>query len=610
MKGLLSTFLIAASITLSAQIPVTDMECRNAATNFAQHFLQYRNITHSDIVSVYDYQENSKTLMKEVRFNNNLSIVLSGYKNCKPILLYSTDEEPILSEIDNLPIGLLCFIDNYCGAILYAADSLANDSISQEWVELLNPTNLDSLTRANIYGPYLKTRWGQSSSNDASSNDRDCNAYNFYVGQTSDSCKSCTSEKCPTGCIATAMAQIMNYWKYPVYSPSLLEQFDWCNMPDALLKRINNVENVNYEIERDAIAKLMAECGTAADMDYCCKETWYLSERCESFAFPIDARNALVNDFYYHSDADVKRRFYYTNSQWKRMLIHDIINERPVLYSGISYKNDSAHYSRGGHAFVCDGYDENTDKFHFNWGDKGNYDQTWCTIDSIIQNNNYYWNHFERAIFNIYPSSNQDYCDYSLPLQLHYNYYYTLLGNTTPPPHENVPKTMTHLISVPNENQYPSTWRTIPSGATSEYTAHKSVVLKDGFHAEAGSEFRAYITPCEQCETALRGNDESPKEIAEVQGIVPKESVTPTSLSGQGMTIHPNPNTGKFHITLCDKQDMVKQVAVFGILGSPMVMKNNPQSEDVDISRLPSGIYVVKVLTNLGNVYFEKVVKE
>ena len=95
--------------------------------------------------------------MKEVRFDNNLSIVLSGYKNCKPILLYSTDEEPILSEIDKLPIGLLCFIDNYCGAISYAADSLANDSISQEWVELLNPINPDSLTRANIYGPYLKT---------------------------------------------------------------------------------------------------------------------------------------------------------------------------------------------------------------------------------------------------------------------------------------------------------------------------------------------------------------------------------------------------------------------------------------------------------------------
>ena len=543
--------------------------------------------------------------MKEVLFDNNLSIVFSAYKNCLPVLIYNNG--PVLSDFNSLPDGLKCFIDNYSCAILFAIDSLATDSINHNWISLLNPTKSDKSVRTNqIYGPYLTTRWGQSSSNDY----LDCSAYNYYVDLTSDSCNSCsTSSKCPTGCIATAMAQIMNYWKYPVYSPLLLEQFDWCNMPDALFKRINNNVNNNYEIERDAIAKLMAECGKAADMDYCCKNSLFLSERCASFTFPIDARNALVDTFFYHADADVKRRFFYTNKKWKQMLIDDIKNGRPVLYSGVSYENDE--YKRGGHAFVCDGYDENTEKFHFNWGhlDDPAVD-TWCTIDSIVEAGTYNWNHLERAVFNIYPDTFQDYCDFTLSLETHYNNYYTLLGNTTPPPYENVPKTMTHLISVPDNVQYPASWRTIPSGATSEYTAHKTVVLKDGFRAEAGSEFRAYINPCESCETSLRSSDESYEKPASKMRFAPIESqIEPHQLS-KGISVYPNPNTGRFYIGLNDKQDSIKQITLYGILGNQIMTKKHLQSGDMDLSQFPPGVYVVKVLTNTGISYFEKVIKE
>ena len=145
----------------------------------------------------------------------------------------------------------------------------------------------------------------------------------------------------------------------------------------------------------------------------------------------------------------------------------------------------------------------------------------------------------------------------------------------------------------------------VNNGAKVRLQAGREIILKNGFHAAEGAVFKADIVPCE----AIFRDEGNLKETSQSAKIC-HETIMVESLLTQGMTIHPNPNTGKFHITLCDKQDMMKQVAVFGILGNPMVMMNNPQSEAVDISRLPSGIYVVKVLTNLGNVYFEKIVKE
>ena len=65
----------------------------------------------------------------------------------------------------------------------------------------------------------------------------------------------------------------------------------------------------------------------------------------------------------------------------------------------------------------------------------------------------------------------------------------------------NVPLTFTRLTSVPNDPQLPSSWRTIPSGATSEYAAHEEIVLQDGFLAEPGCNFYAHIVPCPSCDS-------------------------------------------------------------------------------------------------------------
>lgn len=166
---------------------------------------------------------------------------------------------------------------------------------------------------------------------------------------------------CPTGCVATAMAQVMNFWQYPAqgigsnsYYPSSAVgetlsldfsqiTFDW----DAMLERYN-AQSPQESI--DAVSTLMYACGVGVNMNYAPGE---------SGSNYTQATNALVNYFGYDIGIRDLSRNYFELPEWVDMIYSELAAGRPVLYGGL---NDD-----GGHAFVCDGY--RTDGyFHINWG--------------------------------------------------------------------------------------------------------------------------------------------------------------------------------------------------------------------------------------------------
>ena len=590
-----------------AQNPVSETETKTAAVHYAQSFLQYKNLSSSNILTTDVYKENTVTLMREVVFDNGLSIILSAYKSCLPVLLYSTNHTTILSDIETIPDGLRDFIQNYACVIAYAADANRNLNEHPDWALLLDTGLSENVTRSgHVYGPLLTTIWGQR----AAYHGHVYNAYNYYVSTTG--CNP-PHDTCPAGCVAVAMAQIMKYWNYPVYMPNKVEQYDWCNMPDTLyyIKSVNENNDTNYNYnfiaERNAIARLMADCGSAADMDYC-------KYPCQSFAWPINARNGLVDTFGYHPDAIRKLRSSYSTQNWKMMLINDISAGRPVLYGGVSWKWNN--YELGGHAFVCDGYNENTDKFHFNWGHNGSRNDVWCTIDSIIEGNSN-WNHLERAVFNIYPNYTQDYCDFELPLWVHYYEYYNISGNTTPLPYQNVPKTFTRLVSVPDTLNFPASWRTIPNGDTAEYVAHEEIVLQNGFLAEEGSDFYAHIVPCPSCsgisaQSMATGNTLPPMNDTYMPS---QQDSSGTSISEsqveQRLQVWPNPVSGTLHIQLPDAEKEMVGISVCDLLGRVMLQKENFSTKtELDVSTLSRGMYIIQVRTLEGKSMTAKFMKE
>lgn len=170
-----------------------------------------------------------------------------------------------------------------------------------------------------------------------------------------------------TGCVATAMAQVMAYYKYPkqlkadipgyvnrwngipMEIPTITREegiYDWDNM----LPKYNKEANATQQ-QKDAVAKLMYHCGAAVKMSY----------------GPESAASVSASKLakYFGYDADLMMdlsRSSFTLDKWMQIIDTELAAGRPVLYGGQA--------SDGGHQFICDGKD-GEGLYHINWGWSG-----------------------------------------------------------------------------------------------------------------------------------------------------------------------------------------------------------------------------------------------
>ncbi len=165
-----------------------------------------------------------------------------------------------------------------------------------------------------------------------------------------------------TGCVATAIAQIMRFWQHPLKGKGSHSYewesgettlsmdfskvtFDWANMPFIHTDSWTSKQD-------DAVATLMEACGYAMDMDY----------NTSSGAVTAVATQRLVSYFDYAPSNRHYFRDFYGLYEWEDLVYNSLANGCPVLYHGQG--------SGGGHAFVVDGYKDNG-YFHLNWGWSG-----------------------------------------------------------------------------------------------------------------------------------------------------------------------------------------------------------------------------------------------
>ncbi|MCP9610690.1 thiol protease/hemagglutinin PrtT [Coprobacter tertius] len=255
-------------------------------------------------------------------------VMIAADDRIQPILGYSFDNRFIT---ENMPQNIRFWLDAY------------NKSIAQIITSGNYKRTERELKSTSVVGPLLgETQWNQL---DPYYND----------------CPTIRDTHCPTGCVATAMAQIMYYHKWPLTGKgshkyvSETEKFnlsatfegtryDWENMTP----RYNDKSS---DIEKAAVAQLMFHCGVSCDMDYT-----YQS----SGAMDNTAAHALYTYFGYDKGLRVVFADYYTTENWSRLLKSELDAQRPIMYGGSNNRNE-------GHEFVCDGYDNNG-LFHINWG--------------------------------------------------------------------------------------------------------------------------------------------------------------------------------------------------------------------------------------------------
>ena len=257
-------------------------------------------------------------------------VIVSGEERTPDILGYSNGGR---FDAAKVPANMRSWLDGYKAQIKAAAASTTLTATSETYV-----------SRTPI-APLLRTQWNQPA------------PFNLQ-------CPIDNGQQCVTGCVATAMAQVMNYWQHPAQTTATIPNrvaerlnfthpdiaagtaIDWANMPRTQL-------DATTDAQQQAVSELMLYCGMAVQMNYGANN---------SGAYVSNIAPALINYFGY--DPGCRLLFRSNYEDWLYIIYNELRQGRPILYCGSS--------SSSAHEFVCDGY-ASEDYYHIDWGWGGAY---------------------------------------------------------------------------------------------------------------------------------------------------------------------------------------------------------------------------------------------
>ncbi len=376
MKAFLSgIFLVIINFNISAEsVDIKDAE-RTAVNFYYQNIYQNCDTKYNlyDIKitgSITEY-DNSDPVYYIFNIDKGGFVIIAAENTAYPVLAYSYNGS---YNVKNQNPAFNEWMGNYKEQIAYIRKIKA--SSTHEIDSLWNVYDTDNFSYipskdAKDIQPLLKTTWNQD----------------YYYNEMCPADASGPGGHAYAGCVATAMAQVMNYYKFPnqgtgshsynspygVLSANFsTTTYDWTSM-------INDINSSN-----SAIAKLMYHCGISVNMVY---------GPDGSASSVAVALSALTSHFRYSTNIKYYVKSWYPGS-WESMLKTNLDNKRPILYAG------------GVHAFVCDGY-QNTNYFHFNWGWSGYYDGYFQL--TALNPGSYDFTDEQEAVVSIYPNSEYPY---------------------------------------------------------------------------------------------------------------------------------------------------------------------------------------------------------
>ncbi len=299
-------------------------------------------------------------------------IIVPAYDAAPPVLGYTTEN-------DYSPVGqpdnFKQWMEGYADVIhrLSESQTASTEGNALQWQALLNQNSNRNASTVTTVGPLIPCMWNQGA------------PYNYL---------------CPvdgagpgghvwSGCVATAMSQIMYYWRYPnqgtgshgyTYNPYGYLYANFGNTTYNWDEMANYATSQNFEM-----AQLQYHLGISVDMMY---------SPTGSGAYSTDAANALKNYFGYDQSLVLKYRDDYSYTAWKDILRSQIDLSQPMYYHG---------FGTGGHAFNVDGY-QDTMYFHFNWGWGGSYNGYFHLFNLNPGGNSF--TNGQGAIINFIPASN------------------------------------------------------------------------------------------------------------------------------------------------------------------------------------------------------------
>ena len=333
----------------------------NSAKAVGQKFVQTRfeETRGANLELVYTFSVDREVSFYVFNVDNNGFVVVSADDMFRPIVGYGIGET-----FDTENPERMYYLNSLAEGRSLDRNKVYDPAVADEWESLRQYGRLRGSYGNPIVEPLIQTRWNQNPApyNSACPADPQGPGGHVYVG-----------------CVATAMAQIMNYWKHPLqgqgshsyYCPGYgtlsanfgATTYDWDNM-------LNNYNGSYTPEQGEAVAILGYHCGVAVDMQYDGVE----GSGTQSALVP----NAVATYFRYTNAVSIQNKG--NLAQWLATLKAGLDKGWPMYYSG------HAANANAGHAFICDGYDD-ADYFHFNWGWGGSGDN-WFLVGDIEYNTN------------------------------------------------------------------------------------------------------------------------------------------------------------------------------------------------------------------------------
>ncbi len=261
-------------------------------------------------------------------------VVVSGDDATQDILGYSDSGD---YDANNVPEGLKAWLE----AVKTCVEKV---SLSSSTAYSGNNTSIHKTNITNTKYPIpalMKSKWNQGE------------PYNNL-------CPKLGSNLCATGCVATAIAQVMYYHKWPQEATQPIEgyttntnYFNIASLPSITFnwdKMLDEYTSSSPAESKKAVSEIMQYVGSSVRMDY----------GPASGAYSENIASALINKFGYDKGIRYLESNNYTYKEWEDKIYDELVAGRPVLMDAMTSSNS-------GHEFVVDGYDGNG-YYHMNWG--------------------------------------------------------------------------------------------------------------------------------------------------------------------------------------------------------------------------------------------------
>lgn len=368
-------WLFSILICLSAMLSFAQIVSLHDAEIVARRFLIKNE--RGAIEHIYTEIDSQQLPLFYVFNSDDGFAVISGERNCIPLLAYSYNNQ---YQHDDVISPARMWFDHYAQQVaMIRNESVFNPSSQQLWRNYLENLQNESKDNEEVV-PFVTSQWDQD------------NFYNFYCPRD---LRGTSNGRAVTGCVATAMAQILYYFRWPD-SGNGLYSYEHDNYGTISA----NFGETNYHFDEmtdkpttinPAISLLCFHLGVAVDMVYGANSSGMYNHKA-AFAMRTYFKYSPATEYVYRDS---------TNVDWDSLMVSHLDRKIPLYYAGWSVPNID------GHGFVCDGYQKMEDEryyYHFNFGWSGHYDGYFYTESLSPGGSNF--NLAQEVIANGYPDSN------------------------------------------------------------------------------------------------------------------------------------------------------------------------------------------------------------